>query len=305
MSPIRRSLLFVPASAEARVQKASSLNADAVVLDLEDGVAASAKESARRFLVERLPDLEFGDTERIVRVNRVGSADHFKDIAALPYGSFEGLLIPKVESPAQVLEVAAVLDEREAKAGLKRGTIRLLLTLETPRGMLNALAIADASDRCSALFFGAGDYSVATGCSLTPQALAWPRATIVAAAAAAGCEAIDTPYFDVRDADGTYNDALLSRDHGFGGKGVFHPLQIEPVHRALSPTAKQVEKAHRVLAAFSEMGARGEGIAIVDGELIAIDLLPQMERVIRRDAQAKRMRMRADLSIPSTKETAP
>ena len=292
MNRIRRSLLFVPASAEARVQKAAALGADAIVLDLEDGVAASAKEHARRFIASRLPHMDFGLAERIVRVNRVGSADYARDIPALPYGSFDAVLVPKVESPGQVREVAAALGEHEAKVGLPRGAIRLLLTLETPRGVLNALAIADASERCSALFFGAGDYATATGCSLTAQALAWPRATIVAAAAAAGCEAIDTPYFDVRDAAGTYRDALESRSHGFGGKGVFHPLQIEPVHRALSPSAEEVDKAHRVLTAFAEMDQRGEGIAIVDGELVAIDLLPQMERVIRRDAHARAMRER-------------
>lgn len=279
-------MLFTPGSAGARLSKVVALEADAFVFDLEDGVAAKSKADARRAIAEALARLDFGGRERIVRINRVGGAEFEADMQALPYGHFDTLLVPKVESGSEVERVDARLAQEELRAGVPVGSVALILTLETPRGVLNALPIADASRRCSALFFGAGDYvSSLSGTSprlyLAPDALLWARSTIVAAATAAGCDAIDTPYFDVLDAQGTYDDAVVARNLGFSGKGVFHPTQIEPVHRAMSPQPEDVARAQRVIDVLDGMADRGEGVGLADGEFVAIDLLPRMRRILR------------------------
>jgi citrate lyase beta subunit len=286
-------MLFTPGSSGSRLARVLTTDADAFVFDLEDGVAANAKAQARGAIAKYLAELDFGGRDRIVRVNRVGSAEYEADMAGLPYGHFDTLLLPKVETAAQVQQADDRLALEEGKAGIPRGSVGLMVTLETPRGVLNALSVADASSRCNALFFGAGDYaSSLSGTSprlyLAPEALLWARSTIVAAATAAGCDAIDTPFFNVRDMEGTYADAVLCRNLGFSGKGVFHPSQIEPVHRALTPTPEDVIQAQRVVGALKGMADRGEGVGIVDGDFIAIDLLPRMRRILMVDAHAKK-----------------
>lgn len=276
----RRSMLFTPGNAAGRMRSAPTLDADSFVFDLEDAVPAHAKPDARRMVAEILPALDFAGRERVVRLNRLGSAESASDLAALPYGGFDTLLVPKVESAAEVERLDELLSGEEESRGLERGGIGLILSLETPRGFLNALPIADASGRCRGLFFGAGDYAAATGCAIAPNSLLWARSTLVAAASAAGCDAIDTPFFDVRDAEGTFQDATAAVALGFTGKGVFHPLQIEPINRAFTPTPGDLARAARVIAAFADMSSRGTGVAVVDGELVAIDVLPRLERAI-------------------------
>lgn len=288
---VRRTLMFTPGSARERLFKITALPADSFLFDLEDGVAANAKAQARSNIAAALLSLDFAGRERVVRVNRAGSKEFDADMHALPFAHLDTLLIPKVESVADVHRVDAMLEAEEARAHLPVRSIGLMMTLETPRALLNALAIAEASTRCCALFFGAGDYAATTDCALTPDALLWARSTVVAAAKAAGCDAIDTPFFDIRNVEGTYADAILGRQLGFTGKGAFHPLQIEPIHRAMTPTPAEVERARRVIAAFADMSSRGEGIALVDGELVAIDLLPRMERVLNVHAHASTHRL--------------
>lgn len=278
---IRRSMLLTPGHRRERIVNAMKLPVDAFAFDLEDGVPPSRREEARATLTELLPVLDFGGRERVVRINAVGTADWARDIAALPLDRLDALLVPKVESPWQVKRLEAALIEREAGAAPRATPLRLILTLETPRGVFNALAIAEASPRCCGLFFGSGDYTMETGGALTPTSLLWARSIVVAAAGAVGCDAIDAPYLvDLRDPQGTYEDACRARELGFAGKVVFHPAQIDAVHRAFTPDETQVDRARRIVEAFDQTRASGEAVAIVDGEFIAIDLVPRMQRLL-------------------------
>lgn len=280
-------MLFMPGNAQARLLKAPALDADAFVFDLEDGVAARERALARSTIAAVLPTLQLRERERIIRINPISSADFELDMRALPFGHFDTLLVPKVERLEDLVILERQLGKAESACGLPAGGIRAILTLETPLGIFNALAIAQASARCCGLFFGAGDYAAATGIRISRETLQWPRSVIVAAAGAVGCDAIDTPYFGIRDLEGTFSDAVSSRHNGFSGKGVFHPLQIDPVHRALSPTDEEAAHAQRVIATFTEMSARGVGVALVDNQFVAIDLLPRLERLVQLHALAR------------------
>lgn len=279
-------MLITPGHRLERIAKASTLPADCIVMDLEDGVGPSEKPTARATIAKALATLDFGYRERLVRINAVGSAEYAADLDSLDVSQIDALFVPKVESGDDLRGLARWLDLAEARIDRKM-PIELIATIETPRGLLRALDIADASSRTTALFFGSGDYTAATGSAVTERALAVPRAIIVAAAAAAGIEAIDAAEFnDVKSAEAARADALVASELGFSGKLVFHPNQLEPVNAVFTPTAQDVARAQRVVAAYQSAKAAGQGTAVVDGMFIAVDIMMMAERVLDRARRA-------------------
>ncbi|MDX2156415.1 MAG: CoA ester lyase [Hyphomicrobiaceae bacterium] len=284
---IRRSLLITPGDRPERIAKSAGLPADGIVLDLEDGVGPEQKPAAREAIAKALATLDFGHRERLVRVNAVGTADYAADLATLDVARLDALFVPKVESADQLRTLAAWLDAAEQRATQRAHPVEIVATIETPRGLLRALEIADATTRTTALFFGSGDYTAATGSAVTERALAVPRALVVAAAATVRIEAIDAAWFvSVKDVAATRVDAMIARELGFAGKLVFHPDQIAVANEVFTPTAAEVARAERQIAAYEAARRDGRGTAYVDGEFIAIDIAAMAERVLARSRQA-------------------
>ena len=273
---MRRSVMITPGHRPERLAKAVSLPADSLIFDLEDAVPPARKPEARAVVAQALTELSFGHRERAVRLNGIGSADFAADVAAMPWAEIDAVMLPKVERAEDLQKLDAALDQ--AAPGRE---IAVIATLETPRGILNALQIADASPRLAAFFLGPGDYTMQTGGRITPRVLEFPRQILVAAAGAVGAQALDAPYLaDLRDVAATGQDAAAARELGFSGKVVFHPDQIAPVNEAFTPSVEEVAKARRYIAAFQEAAAKGENLAYVDGTFIAMDLVPNMERIL-------------------------
>lgn len=285
-SRLRRSLLITPGDRPERIAKAVTLPADGIVLDIEDGVGPDQKASARRAIASALATLDFGHRERIVRVNAVGTPEHAADRAALDLSRIDTLFVPKVESGEQLQSLSRWLDSIEQKSPPAR-PVEIIATIETPRGLLKALEIADASPRTSALFFGSGDYTAATGSQVTERTLAVPRAIIVAAAAAARVDAIDAAYFlAVKDTEATRADALIARELGFAGKLLFHPNQIAVANDVFTPSAAEIARAHRIIEAYEAARRDGRGTAVVDGEFIAVDIAIMSEVLLAKARKA-------------------
>ncbi len=265
--------MFLPATRLDRFAKAIASGADAVILDLEDGVDPGARAEARTALGE-LAASNYGavDTPVYVRVNAQRSPDGIFDMAAIL--SFDhwpmGFMLPKIESVVEVLQIKALADARSK-------TITLVPVIETPLGLARVEEIAATCGRIGGIGFGAVDYTSETTGSMDREALLAPRARIVNAAAIASAPAIDCPWLDLDDLDGLDADCRHGRSLGFGGKIAIHPKHIATINRAFSPTAAEAEWATRVLEASEKAGI---GAFSFEGRMIDAPVLARARRLI-------------------------
>ena len=279
-----RSWLFVPGNKRRMVEKAAGLDVDAVMLDIEDGVPAEEKELARAQIAQALRVRAAGGPARYVRLNAVGHARMEADLDAVLRPGLKGLALPKVESPEEVELVSGILDAREDAAGLASGKTRLLIAIESPRGLFRAPAIAAASPRVVGVMFGAEDFGRELGLPMVREGeareLIYARSALVSAAAAAHVQAVDGVWPDITDEDGLWADARQARRLGFSGKSLFHPSQIEAVNTVFSPSPEEVDYCRRVVEAFDEAAARGDGSIAFGGQLIDLPIVERARRTL-------------------------
>ena len=270
METLRRSFFFVPGGNEKLLTKALGLDADCLCIDLEDSVAPDKKATAREAVTEALRVSDFGKKEKIVRINSILTEYGRLDIQTVMRGRPDALLLPKVNRAKDILENDAILTEEEKRAGLPVGSVGLIAMIESSLGIVNIDAIALASPRMKGLLFGAGDYTRETRGRITADRfeLLYPMTRILLAARIAGIDAIDTPYFDVKNTEGLERHARQARDMGYDGKAVIHPAQLEVVHRVFTPTEQEVEHARRVIEAFEKAKTEGKGVIQLDGQVI-------------------------------------
>jgi citrate lyase subunit beta / citryl-CoA lyase len=253
---LRRSRLYLPGNEPKFMVNAGLHGPDAVILDLEDSVAPSEKDAARAVVRNALVALDFGEAERMVRINQIPAGLEDLDWI-VPYG-VHVVLIPKCESAEQVRAVS----ERIAKLG-PPGPVYLMPIIESALGCFRAYEIASAVPEVVALTIGLEDYTADIGAQRTPEAKEsfWARSIVVNAARAAGVQAIDTVFSDVDDMEGLRQSVLEAKGLGFEGKGCIHPRQIPVVHEALAPDAAAVTRATAIVRAFEE--AEKKGLAVV------------------------------------------
>ena len=273
---LRRSLLYVPASSGAMLRKAPSRGADAIIVDLEDGVLPNAKEAARAQAESLWLELDLGSAEVLLRVNAPGTPWHEDDLAVAARIRPAGLVLPKCEDRAVVAGVAARLD----------GT-PLFLMVETARGVLTAPELAGAP-RAAALLFGAADFRASVRASREPDEgeILVARSALVLAARAAGIEVFDTPFFEYRDEAGLETSARRARALGFDGKTCIHPGQVPVVNRVFAPTPEDTERARKVVEALEAAAREGRGVATVDGEMVEALHGREARRTLDRARQA-------------------
>jgi citrate lyase subunit beta/citryl-CoA lyase len=275
--PLLRSLLFAPGNVARRVEKALSLTADAVIVDLEDSVAISDKEATRQPVAEALSRPR--NCRGYVRVNAPSTSFCYADLAATIHKRVDGVLLPKVESAADLHAVDWLLAALERERGIAEGSIDLIPQIETAAGVQRIDRVIQARSlrpykgpwRVKRVAFGAADYAHELGLtvSLEESELAEARARIVLSSRAAGLEGpIDSPWFHFKEAEAFERALERSRRGGFQGRLCVHPDQIGPVNRAYTPTAEEIARAERIVAAFSEAEARGAAAIQVDGQMI-------------------------------------
>ena len=253
-----RSVLYIPGSKSRALDKARSLPADAIIFDLEDAVAPDEKAAARVTLAAELAAGGYGPRMRIVRINGLATAWGLDDARAVAGMNCDAVLLPKVEGKADIEALSTVLPD-----------LPVWCMMETPRGVLNALEIADCH-AVEGFVLGTNDLAKEIGCATGGDRVAMMTAlqTCLMAARAAGIVCVDGVYNAFKDDDGLMIECEQGRALGMDGKTLIHPAQLEIANKVFAPTEAQVDLARRQIEAFDEAMARGEAVAVVDGKIV-------------------------------------
>ncbi|WP_424814830.1 HpcH/HpaI aldolase/citrate lyase family protein [Roseococcus sp. YIM B11640] len=279
-----RSFLFVPGDSARKFEKASQGDADALIIDLEDSVAADRKEEARRLTAEMLAAPR-GKQLRYVRVNALDTGLTLADLAAVMPARPDGIVLPKCADAGQVRHVSLWLDAFEASARTEAGHTRIIaIATETAGSLFGIGTYAEAGPRLWGMMWGAEDLSASLGASESRQGGVWhapfqmARNLCLTGAAAAGVVAIDTIYVDIEDLAGLETETREAKRDGFGAKAVIHPKHVPVVNTAFTPNAEELDWARRVVAAFAD--ASGAGAVRMDGKMVDKPHLRLAERLL-------------------------
>ena len=280
----RRALLYMPGDEMRKIRKATTLDVDCICMDMEDGVAANRKEEARRTIVEALHTLEFGRSERLVRINPVGSGLEMDDLLAALEIRPDGIVIPKVQIPDHIRWASASISAIEKKNRWPAGQICLIAIVETALGIINLAQIAGADARLEALVFGSEDLAGDIGAIRTREGweVFYARSAVITHAAAFGLQAIDMVYLDFNDTQGLIQDCQLGIQMGFSGKQIIHPNQVSPVQTAFTPSDETIADAQRLMEAFEAHQQSGRGAFALEGKMVDAPIIKTAERVLER-----------------------
>jgi citrate lyase subunit beta/citryl-CoA lyase len=280
---VPRSFLFVPGDSERKMAKAEIIKPDAIILDLEDAVAASRRETAREIVTSYL----LGGTKQIqrwVRINPLHTDDSLRDLAAVILGAPDGIVLPKTSSGADVSQLSSMLDVLEVREGVARGSVRIMpVATETAEAVFTLGTYRASSARLVGLTWGAEDLSAAVGATHNRRPdgtyddlYRMARTLCLAGAKAAGVSAIETIWADFRDSAGLQADTVTARRLGFSGRMAIHPDQVAVIHEAFRPSSEELDYARRVIGAF----ANGEGAASLDGKMLDMPHLKQAQNIV-------------------------
>ncbi len=261
----RRSVLYMPGANTRALEKARTLPADALIFDLEDAVAPDAKEVARANVVAAAASRAYGKREIVIRANGLATAWGREDIIAIAGSGADAVLVPKLESAADVTAVVELLDEAGAPPPMAVWGM-----METPRGILHAEEIASASPRLACFVMGTNDLVKDLRARHTPMRLPMLVAlgATMLAARASGLAILDGVYNDIQDAEGFRASCVQGLEMGFDGKTLIHPSQVEPCNDVFAPTAADLAMAGKIVTAFEQARAAGKGVVTVDGRMI-------------------------------------
>jgi citrate lyase subunit beta/citryl-CoA lyase len=259
-----RSVLYMPGANERALEKAKSLPADALILDLEDAVVPDAKADARARVVAAAGSGEYGRREVVVRANGIGTPWHDEDVAAIATSGADAILVPKVDSASDVERVERALNAAGAPTDL-----RIWAMLETPNAVVNAAPIA-VHPRLEVLVMGTNDLVKELQAEFVPGRgpLLYALSACVVGARLGGKAILDGVFNDLGDEDGFVAECVQGRELGFDGKTLIHPKQLAPANEVWAPTDEAVEHAHRVVDAFQAAEREGKGVVTVDGKLV-------------------------------------
>jgi len=283
---MRRTMLFLPGNSPNILLNADFLGSDAIILDLEDAVAPTEKDSARILVRNAITSLEY-TKEVIVRINPVDSPYWEKDLQQIIPIKPDMIMPTKVGTAADVKIIADYITKLEEECGMEVGTVKLIPLIETALGVENAFQIASADPRVAAIFLGGEDFTADMRCKRTKEGteIFYARSRMVVAARAAGVDVYDTPWTDVEDYDGLIEDAKFAKSLGFTGKSSISPRHIPFINEVFSPTEAEIQYAFDVFECIEKAKAEGKGVVSLRGKMIDAPIVSRARQVLEAAAE--------------------
>ncbi len=273
----RRTMLYVPTHVQKFINKARQTEADSIIFDLQESVPPEYKKEARETLKNAFKlSSEFGHSERVVRINSIDSLWGKEDLELVSNLDIDAVLLPRVESPAELLNAIQAIDKRRSDK------VSIMINIESPLGVLNAQEICSSSERVVAVIIGTTDLSNELKITQTHDraGLLTSLSMVVLAARAYKKYVIDGPHFDLKNVEACEYSCRQARDLGFDGKTVVHPIQLDYTNDAFTPKLKDIERAKDIIAAIDKANIEGRNVAVIDNRLIEPSLKEWAERVI-------------------------
>jgi len=273
-----------------KITKSLTLGVDCICMDMEDGVAVNRKAGARATIAKALQELDFGKSEKLARINSVGSGWEKDDIAAVLPVRPDGIVIPKIESLDQIKWGSEIIEAAELRYGWPINSVRMLVGVETAKGILNLREIA-SHPRLDGIIFGGEDFAASVGATRSRDAteLLYARQAVVVACAAFGLQAIDIVTIDFKNLEVVRAEAEFGARLGYSGKQIIHPAQVEPVQSAFTPNDEAIAYAKRIVESFEASQKEGRGAFALDGKMIDMPLLKNARKVLERARAAGRL----------------
>lgn len=279
---LRRTMMFMNAQKPGLIKDAYIYGSDSIILDLEDAVAENQKDAARFSLYQALKNVDYGDTEVIVRINGLDTPHWQEDIRAVVAGGADGIRIAKCESAADVKLVEEHVLAAEKEFGVEEGRTLLMAALESPKGIMNAYEIVSASDRMFGCAISGGDFRKSMHVQINRGGIEMlaARSQMLLAARSANVQCFDTMYPNIDDMEGFEAEVKQNREMGFDGKSIVNPRQIAFVHETFAPTPKEIAYAEKLVRSFNEQADSGVGVYTVDGKMVDIPFFEDARRII-------------------------
>ena len=283
---LRRTVMYAAGNNAGLVRDATIYGADSVIYDVEDSVSVYEKDSARQLVyhaLTKLPRLcEIG-----VRINHISTPWGHKDLEVLLPAKPDYIRLPKGESGDEIRELDETITKAEKECGFKPGSIEIMVSIESPKGLRNAYEIASASPRMNAIAIGGEDFAASIktektrGNEITAgRELFVARGLLVLAAKEAGIQAIDSVFSDLRDEEGLLRETAIIKELGFDGKSCVNPRQIDAIHSVFTPLQKDIDYAYRVLDVYDEAMRNNSGVIALDGKMIDMPMVIRANRVL-------------------------
>ena len=280
---LRRSLLYVPGNMPSMLQNIPVFGSDAIIIDLEDAVPHTEKDAARRLVRRFLDGYRDRDKEILVRINALDTAWAREDLREVLPALPDGIRLPKADTPEIVERLDTILTEFEEELGVEIGRFKILPSIESAEGVINAIGIARCSSRLMGLAFGAEDYTASMEIERTKsgEELMAARERVLWAAKAAGIPAIDSIFADVKDMEGFRRETELVKALGYTGKSLVNPRQIEVVHEVFAPKPEEIAYARDVIDAIQRAREMGTGVISLRGKMVDAPVVKRAYRTLR------------------------
>lgn len=278
---IRRAMMFAPGNNPAMLQNAGIYGADSVMFDLEDAVAISEKDSARNLVRNAIKYLKY-PCEVGVRINHIETPWGYDDLECVLEAKPDFIRLPKSETAEDIKEIDDIITRAEKKYHFEPGSILMMAAIESPKGLRNAYDMACASDRILGIAIGGEDFATSLKTTKTREGRESfaAKSMLVFAAREAGVMVIDSVFSDINDYEGFLAEATLAKELGFDGKSCVNPRQIDMIYQVFTPSQKEIDYAHRVLAAYQEALEKKSGVISLNGKMIDAPMITRAERVL-------------------------